>query len=232
MAKITGYDGGDGEEQLIAALRQAVAEEEGGTWDKIRTKYMQIGSIVDICVAKGYVKASRLGFVGYFRTKVGYAETTCRDCLKCWQKRRDFDRVHEWVKSNNCFKPAKASGPILFLDSHKAWSERLCPGAAKKRPPKKLTAKELRQLVQAYRSMLDRVGGEHVKQAEINQFETRVWNTIVQERAALESELGESKSDAEFPVTTTRSQESDEPDNDGVAEEEQHQVRTIPPPAK
>lgn len=73
-------------------------------------------------------------------------------------KRRDFDTVREWVATANGFKPAKLSGPLLYLDSHKAWSARLTPDAPKKKP-KRLTAKELRQLIQAYRNMLDRSGG-------------------------------------------------------------------------
>jgi hypothetical protein len=73
--------------------------------------------------------------------------------------RREFDAVREWVATNNTFKPPKLSGSLLYLDSHKAWSQRLRPDATPKRQVKKLTAKELRQLVEAYRSMLDRSGG-------------------------------------------------------------------------
>ena len=111
MARITGYDGGDGEEQLLAALKQGVATESDDAWGRIREKDMYIGSIVDICVSKGYVKASRLGFAGYFVTKVGYAETYIRQCWHVWQKRRDFDAVREWVTNSNTFKkPVEAVG--------------------------------------------------------------------------------------------------------------------------
>jgi hypothetical protein len=223
MTKIHGYDGGDGEDQLIAALKAAVATEVADNWERVATKYMYIGSIVDICVAGGHVKKSRLGFAGYFYAKIGYAETTCRDCLKCWEKRHDFDRVRDWVSSNNGFKPKKASGPILYLDSHRAWSERLKPDATKR--PKKLTAKEMRQMLQAYRSMLDRTGGAYVRLSEEVGSEPRVWHQITQERALLEQELGESESDADFPVTATRLTESDAQDGDDdndVADHQQH----------
>jgi hypothetical protein len=82
--------------------------------------------------------------------------------------RREFDAVREWVATNNTFKPPKLSGPLLYLDSHKAWSQRLRPDATPKRQVKKLTAKELRQLVEAYRSMLDRSGGVITKWAQEN----------------------------------------------------------------
>ena len=189
MARITGYNGGDGEDQLLAALKQVVATEARDAWSRIRDKDMWIGSIVEICVARGYVKKSRLTFAGYFYHKVGYAETYIRQCWQCWQKRRDFDHVRDWVSANNSFKPAKLSGPIMFLDSHKAWSDRLKSDAAKKKLQRKRTAKEWRQLAEAYRSMLDRSGGVIVRWADEDGRDARDWNVIVQERAALEAEV-------------------------------------------
>ena len=217
MARIAGYDGGDREEQLLAALKQGVATESDDGWGRIPEKDMYIGSIVDICVSKGYVKASRLGFAGYFVTKVGYAETYIRQCWHVWQKRRDFDAVREWVTNSNTFTPSKLSGPLLFLDSHKAWLERRNPNARQKKTAKKPTIKELRHLVQAYRNMLDRLGGEHVKLAEDADREPRVWNQIVLERATIEAEFSEATGDTEFPVTATRHEDVD--DEQGDAQE-------------
>jgi hypothetical protein len=124
MAKIIGHTGVDGEERLIAALKAAVGTEVKDAWDRIRDEDMFIGSIVDIQVGRGYVKASRLGFAGYFVTKLGCAETYIRQCWQCWQKRRDFDTVKDWVSTNDTYKdtykPNKGTGPLLFLDAHKA----------------------------------------------------------------------------------------------------------------
>lgn len=85
MVKITGYDGGDGEPALLAALKERLATESTDAWTRVRAKDMYIGAIIEIAVARGYIKASRLGFAGYMVTKIGFAETHCRDCLKCWQ---------------------------------------------------------------------------------------------------------------------------------------------------
>ena len=223
-SKIVGYDGGDGEPQLLAALKEALAVEVNDAWEKVRVKYMYIGSIIDIAKAKGLIKKSRLGFAGYMATHVGYAEKTCRDCLRCWEKRRDFNDVREWVATTNLFKPEKPTGPMLYLDSHKAWSNRLKSGQAPARP-KTLGAKELRKLLRAYQDMLDRVGGEHVKQAEINHFEPRVWNAIVQERAALEVEMSKTVSDpSAFPVDATRDEVDGDDENQyqGTVPESEH----------
>ena len=130
------------------------------------------------------------------------------------EKRRDFNDVREWVATTNLFKPEKPTGPMLYLDSHKAWSNRLKSGQAPARP-KTLGAKELRKLLRAYQDMLDRVGGEHVKQAEINQFEPKcVENAIVQERAALEAEMSKTVSDpSAFPVDATRDEVNGDDEN-------------------
>lgn len=56
---------------------------------------------------------------------------------------------------------------------------------------KKLSAKEWRQLAMSYRSMLDRVGDEHVRMAADTEREPRAWNAVVQERAAIEAEFNE-----------------------------------------
>ena len=208
--RIVGYDGGDSEEALLKALREAIAAEVSDAWDKIVDKYMYMGSIIETAIAKGYVKQSRLGFAGYFLTTIGYAEKTCRDCLRCWEKRRDFFDVKAWVTSNNSYKPPKATGPLLFLDGHKAWLKHNDPDPVTPQQ-KKLTLKQARRMIHAYRSMLDRVGGEHVKQAELNQFEPRVWHQITMERAALEAEMSENTGDpTPFPVTATRDDEADE----------------------
>jgi hypothetical protein len=209
MAVVQGYDGGDGEEQLLAALREIMASAEADSWEKIRVKYMKIGSITEIARARGYIKNSRLGFVGWCVSKIGYGETTARDSFKCWEKRRDFDAVRAWVAENNTFKPGKLSGPLLYLDAHKAWSQRLRPDATPRQQARKLTAKELRQLVQAYRSMLDRSGGVITKWAAEDGRDTREWNIIVQERAAIEIELGEGNGNGNgdedrFPLHATR----------------------------
>ena len=120
--------------------------------------------------------------------------------------------MRQWL-ANNTFKPAKASGPILFLDSHKAW---LNPNARQKKQ-KKLSAKEWRQLAQFYRNSLDQVGDEHVKLAEDADREPRVWNQIVLERAKIEAEFSETAGDLEFPVTATRPEGVD--DEQGAAQE-------------
>ena len=221
MVKITGYDGGDGEPALLAALKERLATESTDAWTRVRAKDMYIGAIIEIAVARGYIKASRLGFAGYMVTKIGFAETHCRDCLKCWQKRRDFDTVREWVATANGFRPAKLSGPLLYLVSHKAWSARLTPDAPKKKP-KRLTAKELRQLIQAYRNMRDRSGGVIVKWADEDGRDAREWNRIVAERAAIEAELSEPDDDSDFPVSSIHDNAEPEEPEDDVPETEQY----------
>ena len=74
LAKIVGYDGGDSEDVLLNALKQAVDIEIADNWDRIRKKDMYIGSIVGTIIARGYIKKSRLGFAGYMVTFVGKAE--------------------------------------------------------------------------------------------------------------------------------------------------------------
>ena len=66
--------------------------------------------------------------------------------------------------------------------------------------------------------MLDRVGGEHVKLAEDVDREPRVWNQVIQERAAIEAEFSGRRLvlNSDFPVTATREQE-----NDGIEADEQ-----------
>jgi hypothetical protein len=201
MARIVGYDGGDGEEALLTALKQRMDFEITDAWDRSREKDMYIGSIIEIAQARGYVKASRMNLASYIVTKIGYGETHARNCLKCWQNRRDFDAVREWVKTSNAYKPDKLSGPLLFLDALKAWKNRLKPDGLPKKP-KKITAAELRRLVQAYRNMLDRSGGVIVRWAHEDGRDARDWNVIVQERAALEAEYSETSGDSEFPVKT------------------------------
>jgi hypothetical protein len=60
VAKYHGYDGGDGESELVAALSALLDGEETDTVAAIKGRYWRIGSIVEIAAARGYVKAMGL----------------------------------------------------------------------------------------------------------------------------------------------------------------------------
>jgi hypothetical protein len=238
MAKITGYDGGNGEGQLIAALKQEFAAEVNDAWEKIRTTYMYRGSIIEIAIEMHYIKTSGLGFQGWLGVNVGFGATHARECLRCWKLRRDFDRVVEWVKTNNSFRPSKLSGPVLYLEAHKAWSDRLKSDVEKdKRRGRKPTLKEMQQALAAYRGFVDRIGDEHVALARDADREPRVWLQISQERAVLEQELGEDRDDSRLPVEAKRPvpkpDDDERPDDDGdTTSDGQHPGgASDPPPA-
>ena len=216
-----GYEGGDSEEALIAALKQDFTSETTDALEKVRTKYMRDGHIIAIAVARGYTK--KLGFKGWLALKVGCGETHARNCTNCWKLRHDFDRVADWWRSGNTeFQPSKLSGPVLYLELHKAWKERGLSDAEKlaKRGKKKgLGNKQLRELLALHRNWLDRLASEHMKWAETDARESRVLSQIIRERAEAEG----NKDDVAFPLKSTYApspEEPDETDDDGKRPQE------------
>ena len=205
-----GYEGGDSEEALIAALKQDFTSETTDALEKVRTKYMRDGHIIAIAVARGYTK--KLGFKGWLALKVGCGETHARNCMNCWKLRHDFDRVADWWRSGNTeFQPSKLSGPVLYLELHKAWKERGLSDAEKlaKRGKKKgLGNKQLRELLALHRNWLDRLASEHMKWAETDARESRVLSQIIRERAEAEG----NKDDVAFPLKSTYPPSPEEPD--------------------
>ena len=235
-----GYEGGDSEEALIAALEQDFASETTDALEKVKTKYIRAGHIIAIAVARGYTK--KLGFKGWLALKVGCGETHARNCTNCWKLRHDFDRVADWWRSGNTeFQPSKLSGPMLYLELHKGWKERGLSDAEKlaKRRRKGLGNKQLRLLLALHRNWLGRLVSEHLKWAETDNREPRVLSQINRERAEAESDEDE----VTFPLTSTYTpppepHETDDTDGnvpqeqpeaeqhlrggDDIAEEEQH----------
>ena len=119
-----------------------------------------------------------LGLKGWFFLRFGKSETHARDCLKAWQCRRDFDRAYEWDKQGNTdFVPKKLSGPRFCVEAVTAWRDRLKPDARKSRR-KGPTAKQLREVIAAYRSGFGRLNCVPPRWAEEDQRDTLVLTVI------------------------------------------------------
>src|SRR4029077_19826979 len=130
MPRYTGYDGADSEAVLIAALKEDFDGEETDAIQKIKTKYMRDGHIIDIAVARGYTK--KLGFRGWVYTAIGKGETYARECLTCWKGHACFDDAVNWYRTGNTgFVPSKLSGPRFGAELLKAYGERLLTDADK-----------------------------------------------------------------------------------------------------
>ena len=178
---------------LIAALERVHRAKSAPTHGmKVETKCdMYIGSVIETAIGLGYIKKSGMTFAGYVNKHVGYGEKTARDCLRSWEKRHDFAEVKAWVLHGNTgYKPPKATGPLLYLDAHKAWSNRLKPN----RPPPtpKLTLKDARTMLMVYRDILDSVGAEHLQLAQYADREPRAWLAGAQRRMEIEARFSES----------------------------------------
>ena len=206
---IRGYVGGDDEALLIAALKECIEQECADAWDKVETKYMYIGSVIETAIGLGYIKKSGMTFAGYVNKHVGYGEKTARDCLRSWEKRHDFAEVKAWVLHGNTgYKPPKATGPLLYLDAHKAWSNRLKPN----RPPPtpKLTLKDARTMLMVYRDILDSVGAEHLQLAQYADREPRAWLAGAQRRMEIEARFSKSTGSPAAPYHAKRPDKLDE----------------------
>ena len=92
-----GYDGGDGEPQLVAALRELLDAEESDTVTRIKSHYWKTGHIVEIAIAREYTKAP--GLKGWFFNHFGKGVTHAKECLQCWKNRETFDRAYAWWKT-------------------------------------------------------------------------------------------------------------------------------------
>src|SRR5690242_19632574 len=100
MARYNGYEGGEAEEEIVAALTKLFAAADDDVAIAIKTKYWPIGSAIEIAEARGYIK--QLGLKGWMFTRFRKSETHARDCLKCWHEtRRHFDEAWEWYKTGN-----------------------------------------------------------------------------------------------------------------------------------
>jgi hypothetical protein len=217
---VQGYDGGDGEPQLVEALEALFAAEETDTVSAIKNRYWVIGSIIEIAQARGYMSAMGLKGWVYLRFKRG--ETHARECLQCWRDRDVFDRAYDWWKTGNTtFTPSKLSGPRFSNELCKAYRARLT-GAKPKRTGG-MSAKKLRELLTMYRSGLARVAGEHRKWAEQDGREPLVLNAVELEIAEAEAD-----DDADLPINATRARDDDQPDT-MESKPEQHPGGAAPP---
>ena len=219
-----GYTGGDGEEQLVAAISALLDEEEEDTVKNIKNKYWVIGSAIEIAIARGYTKAP--GLRGWFFNNFKKGETHAKECLRCWQDRDAFDRVYAWWKTGNTgFVPSKVSGPRFSNEICKAYRERLTSDAdklARKNRGKNLSAKQLREQAALWRARYDRLKGEHLAWSKQDQREPR-------ELIAIEIEIAADETpEAELPIHATRptdtSTEDDATDGDAQTDPatEQH----------
>jgi hypothetical protein len=57
MAQHYGYGGGDGEQELVKAFNDVSDAAESDAVSAIRTKYFQLGDILEIACARGYTKS-------------------------------------------------------------------------------------------------------------------------------------------------------------------------------
>ena len=202
---VKGYDGGDGEKEIVAALKQAFDAEESDTIATIKTKYYPIGHMIEIAIAKGYAK--RLGFKGWMAIEIDRGVTHGRDCLSCWKCRHSFDAALAWWRAGNTgFMPAKLSGPRFAVEICEAYGNRM-QGNTPTQKRKGKTAKELREDAARWRSRFDQFKGEHVKWAQEDNREPRVLYVIEREIAADEPP------ESEFPVEAIR---PDQDDTSGV----------------
>ena len=216
---IRGYVGGDDEALLIAALKECIEQECADAWDKVETESVSIGSVIETAIGLGYIKKSGMTFAGYVNKHVGYGEKTARDCLRSWEKRHDFAEVKAWVLHGNTgYKPPKATGPLLYLDAHKAWSNRLKPN----RPPPtpKLTLKDARTMLMVYRDILDSVGAEHLQLAQYADREPRAWLAGAQRRMEIEARFSELTGSPAAPYHAKRPDKLDEEVVEDVIEPE------------
>jgi hypothetical protein len=220
--KYHGYDGGESEEALIAALRELLNEEEGDTITKIKTKYWPTGHAIEIAKAKGYIQ--KMGLKGWMFHNFQRSETHARDCLTAWQCRRQFDDAYKWWKSGNTnYMPQKLSGPRFCVDLCKAYEKRLEAPAPRRKGP---TAKQLRAVIAAYRSGFGRLKTEHVQWAEEDQRASRVLTVIEQEIEEAEAEIATgTDGDGQWPLNATRDgdiedEADDNSDEAGEADEE------------
>jgi hypothetical protein len=220
-----GYNGGDGEPQLIAALRELLDAEESDTVTRIKSHYWKTGNIVEIAIARGYTKAA--GLQGWFFNHFGKGVTHAKECLQCWKNRETFDRAYAWWRAGNTgFTPTKLSGPRFANELCKAYGERLTTDADKlaSRNQRKLNAKALREQAAAWRQRYDRLKGEHLKWADEDQREPRVLHSIELEIAADE----DAEQDSDLPLKATRPSKFD-PDSEGAPTDDVTQTTTSAP---
>jgi hypothetical protein len=188
-----GYDGGDGEPEIVAALTELFATIEGEVVHNIKEKYWVIGHAIEIAEARGYVKA--MGLKGWMYLRFGKGETTARECKQCWKDRDVFDHAYNWWKSGNTdFTPTKLTGPRFSNEICKAYRERLLSDAerlAKRGRNKKKGAKEFREEAARWRSRYDRAKGVILKWGGEDGRESRELVQIELEIAAEEESEGE-----------------------------------------